>query len=102
MQISRTLTAEFGRPELWIQWGERGIRVAVILALAWLFSHISGRLLTRLRTYTIRTMDRRHEGSTIEMEKRATTIISVLKKLSNMLVWMVALVMALTEVELPH
>jgi small conductance mechanosensitive channel len=42
-------------------------------------------------------MDRRAEGSTIEMEKRATTIISVLSKVTSMIVWLVALVMALTE-----
>jgi moderate conductance mechanosensitive channel len=97
MQISRSVIAEFGRPEVWILWAERGVRVVVILALAWLFSHIFKRMLTRLRNYTIRVIDRRHEGSTIEMEKRATTLISVLSKVSNMLVWLIALVMALTE-----
>ncbi len=97
MQISRSLSAEFGRPEVWIQWAERAVRVVVILALAWLFTRIARRLLARLRNYTIRVMDRRHEGSTIEMEKRATTLISVLSKLSSMVVWLVALVMALTE-----
>jgi small-conductance mechanosensitive channel len=97
MQISRDIAAEFGKPQMWIAWAERGLRVIVILALAWLFSRIARKLLERLRTYTIRVMDRRHEGSTIEMEKRATTIISVLSKLSSMLVWLIALVMALTE-----
>ena len=82
---------------MWLQWSARGIRVIVILALAWLFSRIARRLLGRLRTYTIFVIDRRHEGSTIEMEKRATTLISVLSKMSTLLVWLIALVMALTE-----
>jgi small-conductance mechanosensitive channel len=97
MQISHDVVAEIARPQVWIAWAERALRVIVILALAWLFSHIARRLLARLRNYTVRLMDRRHEGSTIESEKRATTIISVLSKLSSMLVWLIALVMALTE-----
>jgi len=97
MQISRHLVAEFARPEVWLQWTERAVRVFIILALAWLSSRIARRLLARLRNYTIHLMDRRHEGSTIEMEKRATTIISVLSKLASLVVWLVALVMALNE-----
>jgi len=97
MQISRTLSAEFLRPDVWMEWAARGVRVVVILVLAWLFSRIAKRLLARLQTYTIRMMDRRNEGSTIEMEKRANTLISVLSKVASMFVWLVALVMALTE-----
>jgi small conductance mechanosensitive channel len=88
---------QFARPDLWLTWAERGIRVIVILALAWIFSRIARRLLGNLRNYAIRVMDRRHESSNMEMEKRATTIISVLSKLASTVIWMVALVMALTE-----
>ena len=97
MQISHDLITEIGRAQLWIEWATRAFRVLVILALAWLFARIVRRLLARLRNYTIQVMDKRHEGSTIEMEKRANTIISVLSKLSGLVIWMVALVMALTE-----
>src|SRR5579862_2983922 len=97
MQLSPGVWTEFARPEMWIQWGERAVRVVIILALAWLFSRIARRLLARLRSYTIHVMDRRHEGSTLEMEKRATTIIAVLSKLATLTVWLIALVMALTE-----
>ena len=41
-------------------------------------------------------------GSTIEMENRATTLISVLTKIPRACFWMIALVMALTETEPPH
>src|ERR1700693_2191429 len=97
MQISSRILAEMGRPEVVVQWAERGLRVAVVLVLAWLFTRIARRLLGQLRNYAIRMMDRRHEGSTIEAEKRAATIISVLSKLASFLIWLVALVMALNE-----
>lgn len=97
MQISRQIFAEMGRPEVWIGWSERALRVVVVFALAWLFTRIARRLLGQLRNYAIRMMDRRHEGSSIESEKRATTIISVLSKLASLLIWLVALVMALNE-----
>jgi moderate conductance mechanosensitive channel len=97
MQISSRIFAEIGRPEVVVQWAERAVRVAVVLALAWLFTRIARRLLGQLRNYAIRMMDRRHEGSTLESEKRAATIISVLTKLSSLLIWLIALVMALNE-----
>ncbi len=80
-----------------MEWAERGIRVAVILILAWIFSRVTRRLLAQFRNYTLRVIDRRHEGSTYEMEKRATTLISVLTKISTLLIWLIALVMALSE-----
>jgi small conductance mechanosensitive channel len=88
---------QFSRPDLWLQWADRAVHVLVILALAWLSSRIARRLLGRLRNYAIRVMDRRHEVSNLEMEKRAATIISVLGKLASSLIWLAALVMALTE-----
>ncbi len=97
MQISRDVIAEIGRPQVWIDWGERALRVFIILALAWVFNSIARRLLRQLRNYAIHVIDRRHEGSTFEMEKRATTLISVLSKMASLVVWTVALVMALTE-----
>jgi moderate conductance mechanosensitive channel len=97
MQALARLLAEFGRPELWMEWAERGIRVLVILALAWMFTRLARRMLAELRNYTLRVIDRRHEGSTIEMEKRATTLISVMSKVSGLVVWLIALVMSLSE-----
>jgi small conductance mechanosensitive channel len=42
-------------------------------------------------------MDRRGSATNLDMEKRAATIISVLGKLVSAAIWMVAAVMALTE-----
>ena len=91
------MPAQYFRPELWMDWIERGVRVIVILALAWIFTRVSRRFLAQLRNYTLRVIDRRHEGSTSEMEKRATTLISVMSKMATLLIWLIALVMALSE-----
>src|ERR1700680_3574686 len=95
MQIS----AELARAQLWLPWGLRGARVLVILVGAWLLTRLSRRLLSRLRIYTIRAMDRHRGGPTLEMEKRAATLTAVLGKLISLVIWLVALVMSLTELE---
>jgi small conductance mechanosensitive channel len=97
MQISADFAKDLARAELWVPWVLRAVRVLVILAGAWLLTRLARRLLGRLRTYTIHLMDRRGEASALELEKRATTIISVLSKLASMVIWIVALVMALNE-----
>ncbi len=97
MQISREFVTQMARPDVWMPWAWRGLRVIVILAGAWVLTRLARRVLGRLRIYTIRIMDRRREGPTIETEKRAATIIAVLSKLTSMVIWLVALVMALTE-----
>jgi small conductance mechanosensitive channel len=40
-------------------------------------------------------MDRRGDGSNMEMEKRAMTLIAVISKMANIVIWLVALVMSL-------
>ena len=97
MQISTDFAKDIARAELWLPWALRAVRVFVILAGAWLLTRIARRILGRLRIYTVRMMDRRGEASALELEKRATTIISVLSKLASMVIWIVALVMALNE-----
>src|SRR5580658_1436159 len=83
--------------DIWMPWALRALRVGVILIGAWLLTRIVHKLLSRFQDYTIRMMGRRGGGSTIEMEKRATTLIAVLSKLCSLVIWMVATVMALTE-----
>jgi small conductance mechanosensitive channel len=83
--------------ELWISWAERGVRVLLILGGAWLLTHAARRLLSQLRAYIIRVMGRRGDSSTLEADKRATTLIAVLTKLTSFVIWLVAVVMSLTE-----
>jgi small-conductance mechanosensitive channel len=97
MQIAREITGEMAKAEVWMPWALRALRVLVILAGSWVLTAVARRLLARLQNYTIRVMDRRGGGSTIEMEKRGATLIAVMTKLTNFAIWMVALVMSLTE-----
>jgi small conductance mechanosensitive channel len=97
MQIAREIGSQAVRAEVWMPWALRGARVMVILVGAWVLTAVTRRLLARLRNYTIRLMDRRGGGTTIEMEKRAATLIAVMTKLANFCIWMIALVMSLTE-----
>ena len=83
--------------ERWLPWALRGARVAVILAGAWLLTRVARRLLGRLRAYTMRVMDRRAETPQVELDKRAKTITATLAKLASVVIWLVALVMALNE-----
>jgi small-conductance mechanosensitive channel len=80
--------------EAWIPGIERAARVAAIVAGAWLLTRIAARLLGRVKTYVV---GRQGDGPTGEVEKRANTLVAALKKLSTVAIWMVAIVMALTE-----
>jgi small conductance mechanosensitive channel len=71
--------------------------VVVIVALAWLFSRLGRRLLSRLRIYAIAVMDRRGNAPRIELEKRADTVLTALGKLTTAGIWLIALVTALPE-----
>jgi moderate conductance mechanosensitive channel len=97
MQIFGNFRAQIARPDLWIGWAERAIRVIVILALAWILTHVARRLLSELRVYVIRMMDRRGDGSAIGAENRAATVISALGKVASFCIWVVALVTALGD-----
>jgi small-conductance mechanosensitive channel len=95
--LSGGLSGELKRAEVWLPWAIRGVRVIVIVVGAWLLARLTGHLLSQLRGYILQSMNRHGGGPNQEMEKRATTIIAALTKLVSTVVWMVALVMALTE-----
>src|SRR5712691_10417119 len=83
MQISRGLAAELTRAEVWIPWVQRGARVAMILGGAWLLTKIARRLTVQLRAYVIHIVARRGDGPETEIEKRASTIVAILRKLAS-------------------
>lgn len=85
------------RTEVWIPAAKSTVRVLLIVLLAWLLTRIVGKLLYRLHRYAISAMERRGEASDRELEKRAATAIAVLRLLIGTAVWLIALVMALTE-----
>jgi len=74
-----------------------GIRIAVILIFAYLCTFIVSRLLRQLRKYTVRAMLRTGGGSEIEIEKRAKTISGLTRKVLVALIWTIAWLMILKE-----
>jgi small-conductance mechanosensitive channel len=98
MQIATNLPREVAQSlahaEFWIP---RIVRVAVILTGAWLTTAIARRLLARMRAYATRAIDRHHDLSAEDLEKRANTVASALAKIVGTVVWLVAIVMALNE-----
>ncbi len=78
-------------------WVVRGIHVVALLAAAWLLTRLSRRVVGRLRVYMIHLMERRGNSSGTEAEKRATTLVATLTKLTSFAIWLVASVTAMTE-----
>src|ERR1700722_10649929 len=97
MQISREAAHELTRMEHWLPWAERGGRVLVILAGAWLLTRIARPALNHFRSCSMHAMARRGQTPEIETNKGAATIVATLSKLAGMVIWLVALVMALHE-----
>jgi small conductance mechanosensitive channel len=97
MQISQDELADLRRAEVWVPWVSRGLKVIVILGTAWLVTRITGRAFSRLRVYAIGVVARRGDSNQLEVEKRAATIASAMRKMVSTLVWIIAAVMALTE-----
>jgi moderate conductance mechanosensitive channel len=75
------------------------IRVIAILFAALVAAKIASRSVRVLRTHIVEMM-KRHRGNapTFELEKRAATIGGILRKTIGIVIWAVAMVMALKEV----
>src|SRR5271163_4164873 len=97
MQTSEKVLEEAIKPESWRRWAGQAGRVVLVLVIAWLLTRLAGWVMARLRRYTIRMMDRRGEGATIDLEKRANTLSSALGKAVNLVIWAVAVLAALSE-----
>lgn len=97
MQISTDAFGDLRRAEVWLPWVQRGLKVIVILATAWIVTRITRGAFGRLRGYAIGVINRRGDASQLELQKRAATVSSAMRKLVNTLIWIVAAVMALTE-----
>ena len=68
--------------EVWVNWLQHGLRALTVVVLAWLVAKLARRLLGNLRDYALRVMDRRGEVSAMDLERRSTTIVTVLAKLA--------------------
>src|SRR5262249_47316845 len=97
MENPEKVIEEVMRPETWRRWGEQAGLAALTLGIAWLLTRLVMRAMLQLRRYAIRMMDRRREGPTLELQKRARTVTSALGKTVNSVIWIVAVVIALRE-----
>ena len=74
------------------------VRILMILLFTYIATRLLGRLLRTLRTYTVRMMMRSGGGAAeYELEKRADTIGNLVRKTMIILVWIVAWLMILKE-----
>lgn len=96
MRFLTDLWQQLRRAEVWIPATESFLRVLLIVVLAWTFTRIAGKLLGRLHRYAIAAMER-HGESDRELEKRAATLVAVLRLFLASIIWLLAIVMALTE-----
>ena len=97
MEYPEKVIEEVMKPETWRRWGEQAGLAALTLAIAWLLTRLVKWAMLHLRRYAIRIMDRRREGATLELQKRARTVTSALGKTVNTVIWIAAVVIALRE-----
>jgi moderate conductance mechanosensitive channel len=97
MRFLADLSGQLRRAEVWIPATESFLRVLLIVILAVVFTRITGTLLRRLHAHAVAAMERHDGGSNREMEKRAATMVAVLRLLIVSIVWLIAIIMALTE-----
>jgi len=73
------------------------VRIGFILVFAYICTRAVGRVLYALRNYTVRMMLRSGGGTEFELEKRAATIGSLARKTMFVLIWAIAWLMVLKE-----
>jgi small conductance mechanosensitive channel len=74
-----------------------GLRIALILVFAYICTRALSRVLLSLRNYTVRMMLKAGGGTEFEVEKRAATIGSLTRKTLFALIWAIAWLMVLKE-----
>ncbi len=72
-------------------------RIVAILVFAYISTLVGGRLLRALRTYSVHVMLRSGGGVQWELEKRADTIGNLARKALFILIWIIAWLMILKE-----
>ena len=72
-------------------------RFLLILIAAYGVSAVLRRLISKRRKQIVGIMQRGAGGSEVELDKRATTLITIIRKAAVLSIWLVAIVMALKE-----
>ncbi len=91
------VSASYLRPEYFLPVLFNAIRIGFILLFAYITSMLTGRLIRGLRKYAVKTIIRRGGTSDFELEKRTETVIGVARKSLAVLIWSIALIMVLKE-----
>jgi small-conductance mechanosensitive channel len=73
------------------------LRIGFILVFAYICTRAVGRVLLALRNYSVRMMLKAGGGTEFELEKRAATIGSLARNTMFALIWVMALLMVLKE-----
>lgn len=97
MRFLADLAGQLRRAEVWVPAMESFLRVILIVILAVVFTRITSRLLRRLHASAVSAMERHGGAADREREKSAATMIAVLRLCLASGIWLIAVVMALTE-----
>jgi small conductance mechanosensitive channel len=89
---SRLLSLEHFEPMLY-----NLVRIVLIVVFAYICTIGVGRLLRTLRVYTVRMMQHAGGGAEYELEKRADTIGNLARKTLFIIIWIIAWLMILKE-----
>lgn len=74
-----------------------GVRVVILLALGYLVTLIVNRMIRAIRDYSVRVITRQDGASPGEVEKRAATVASVIRRVLLTLLWSALAMMSLQE-----
>ena len=88
---------DFLSPDYYVPLIFNGVRIGVILLLAYVATLLTARLIRSLRKYALKMMMRAGGGTEFELEKRADTVGGVMRKSVIGLIWTLALIMTLRE-----
>jgi small conductance mechanosensitive channel len=77
------------------------IHIVIIMAGGFILTLIVKRLLRGVRSYAIGLMVRRGDVLNVEMEKRATTIVKVIRQPLIILIWVAVILTVMAELKLP-
>jgi small conductance mechanosensitive channel len=73
------------------------IRILVILLISWIVTSLIQKYFPQLRARIVRQMTHHRGGADIELEKRAATLSGIFRTTLAVLIWLIAIVMALKE-----
>ncbi len=88
---SQLLNPDYYAPVL-----SNAVRILLILVFAYIATRVVGRMLVGLRNYSVKMM-LKTGGTEFELEKRAETIESLFGKVFFVLIWLIAVLMILKE-----